>query len=197
MSTQEELIVAWQGGDQAAGSKVVRSMFPRVVRLLRGKVPDDAAQDLAQQTFVELSRGLAKVDATLPLAPLVFTIARRQLLHFYRYQRRHPVDPLSMSAAALAPTPSKVIHGNEVREALVAALQRLPLDAQMCLELRYWEKLGIADIAGILEIGPSAVKMRLLRARKELREHLEDVGLSAALAATTLEGFEQGHTTAS
>ena len=191
-SDDGDLVAAWQAGDQSAGQQLVRSLFPRVVRFLRGKVPDAEVKDLAQQTFVELSRGLAKIDAERPVAPLVFTIARRQLLHFYRYQRRHPVDPLVSTAQDLAATPSKVVHGNEVVSALRAGLRQLPLDAQMCLELRYWERLGIREIADVLELSPSAVKMRLLRARNMLRDRLEGAGLSAALAATTLANFEDG-----
>lgn len=192
MSADAELIRAWQAGDDAAGSAVVRRLFPRVQRMLRGKVPDDAVADLTQQTFVELSRGLAKVDPDRDLAPLVFTIARRQMLHYYRYQRRHPVDPLQATAEGLAPSQSKVVHSKEVRETLAAALRQLPLDSQMALELRYWEKQPLESIAEVLSVSVGATKMRLLRARNELKDLLEDSGMPAALAVTTLEGFEDG-----
>lgn len=190
MSEQSELIVRWQNGDAAAGSTLVRDLFPRVVRMLRGKVTEDVVQDLAQQAFVELSKGLSKVDPDRDIAPLLFTIARRQLLHHHRHARRHPVDPLRTTAETLVPTPSQVAHGKQVREILSTALRQLPLDAQLCLELRYWEKQPLESIAEVLGTSVGATKMRLLRARKDLRARLDDLGLPAAVAATTLAQFE-------
>ena len=45
---------------------------------------------------------------------------------------------------------------------------------QVILILRFWEGLSVEEIAGVLGISLSAVKMRLHRARKEFRRHYED-----------------------
>ncbi|MEZ4372915.1 MAG: sigma-70 family RNA polymerase sigma factor [Polyangiaceae bacterium] len=47
---------------------------------------------------------------------------------------------------------------------LVEALQRLPLDLQMAIELYYWEELSVAELAEALEIPAGTVKSRLHRA---------------------------------
>ncbi len=186
MSDDAPRIRAWQQGDEQAGSTIVRRLFPRVVRFFRGKVPEHEVQDLTQQTFVELTRSLPKVDPQRDLAPWVFTIARRQLIRRHRHRQRHPEGPLVVSLATPGVTPSKAVRSREIKDILADALSRLPLDQRLCLELRYWEKLPIDGIAQVLEVSGSAAKMRLLRARQALRTQLEGLGLSAALAVTTL-----------
>jgi RNA polymerase sigma-70 factor (ECF subfamily) len=55
----------------------------------------------------------------------------------------------------------------------VRALQHLPLETQVLLELFYWEELSIDEVATALEIPKGTVKSRLFNARALLRETLE------------------------
>ena len=54
----------------------------------------------------------------------------------------------------------------------MAALQSLPVDLQIALELRFWQELSGPDLALVLEIPEGTVRSRLRRALEALREAL-------------------------
>ncbi len=56
---------------------------------------------------------------------------------------------------------------------LYEAVSRLPADTRICVTLYYLEGYSVKETAHILEITESAVKNRLARARKQMRDELE------------------------
>jgi len=60
----------------------------------------------------------------------------------------------------------------EEQEALAAVL-RLPEQYKLPIHLHYYEGYSVAEIAEILKLGQSAVKMRLKRGRELLKIELE------------------------
>ncbi|MBH8569319.1 RNA polymerase sigma factor [Microvirga sp. STS02] len=82
--------------------------------------------------------------------------------------------------AATAPTPLQTVLNDELREALEAAVQALPDKYRSVFVLREVEGLSVADTAGALQLSEANVKVRLLRAREQLR--------------TKLAGFAPQHT---
>ena len=54
------------------------------------------------------------------------------------------------------------------------AVVRLPEKYKAPIHLHYYEGYSVAEIAGILELSPSAVKMRLKRGREMLKLEMED-----------------------
>jgi RNA polymerase sigma-70 factor (ECF subfamily) len=70
-------------------------------------------------------------------------------------------------------TPSENVVRDEECARVRAVLDRLELADRNFLELRYIERLSLAEIGGRLGKGASAVKMRHVRALKRFREVLE------------------------
>lgn len=62
--------------------------------------------------------------------------------------------------------------GSDSREKLEKALQELPEKMRIPLVMKYMEGFSYEEIARILKIGLSAVKMRILRGRDELAERM-------------------------
>ena len=56
---------------------------------------------------------------------------------------------------------------------VLAALQHIPLELQMTLELYYWEELEVTEIAEVLEIPLGTVKSRMSRGRRLVKEWIE------------------------
>jgi RNA polymerase sigma-70 factor (ECF subfamily) len=71
-------------------------------------------------------------------------------------------------------SPSQDAVRDEECERVRAVLARLKGPDRTILELRYFERLALAEIAGRLEIGLSAVKLRHLRALKRFRAQLDN-----------------------
>jgi RNA polymerase sigma-70 factor (ECF subfamily) len=60
---------------------------------------------------------------------------------------------------------------------LLEALQALPLELQLVLELTFWESMKVADVATVLEIAESTAYARVHRATALLSQHLRDAGI--------------------
>ena len=70
------------------------------------------------------------------------------------------------------------------------ALRRLPVDLQITIELHYWEEMELEDIGKVLEIPGGTVKSRLFRARKLLREQVEQLEAGDALRESTVRDLD-------
>ena len=54
---------------------------------------------------------------------------------------------------------------------MIEAVSELPEKLRIAIHLHYYEGYSLNEIAGILDIAPSAVSMRLTRAKEILRKH--------------------------
>jgi RNA polymerase sigma-70 factor (ECF subfamily) len=178
------LLAAWQAGDLGAGNALVRRYYHRVRHFFSTKV-DDHVDDLTQQTFLACAASRSRiVDGAF--APFLFGIARNKLLHRLRHARRHcaRLERFRSSAPDAGASSGFAARGQRGR-VLLLALRRLPLDAQIALEVFYWEEMTIPEIAVVLGVPAGTVKARLSRARTALREHLHELRGTAATRRTT------------
>ena len=60
-------------------------------------------------------------------------------------------------------------------EQLRAVLRELPAEQQLLLELHYWHELDAGALADVFEVPPGAIRVRLLRARRALRERMGEI----------------------
>lgn len=151
-----------------AESLDVRSIFERhhlgVFRYLRRIVGSAAdAEDLTQETFLRVMRGLSRYRPEGREAAWVFEIARNLALNRRRDAARRPESDSTLPEIAdHAPPPV------ELQQAL-AALPDLDRD---CFLLRESGGLGYAEIAATCGITEDAVRSRIHRARTALRAAL-------------------------
>lgn len=167
------LLHAWQDGDQAAGTALVRKHFSLVYRFFRSKLDRDI-DDLVERTFLACREGGERYRDAPSMRAYLLGIARSQLLlcvHVYtqgRVQRATESVQASTGPRLLRPEPERPPD----RPQLLMALRALPVDLQIAVELYYWEDLAIDEVASVLDVPPATVKSHLARARKELRDHL-------------------------
>jgi RNA polymerase sigma-70 factor (ECF subfamily) len=188
-----ELLRAWQDGGNEAARLLIARYTPRLYDFFASKVTR-GADELVQQTLadcVAAREHITEDGERNSFRAFVFTIARRKLLNHFRAWQRHGarLDPLEHSFADLEPGLSEVVAEREEQRRLQHALRRLPIDAQVALELHYWEGLSIAEIARVVDAAEGTVKARLSRARVRLRELLAaDEGLDARTIDALLTG---------
>lgn len=190
MPTDAELLASWRDGDKDAGNELVRRHFMTVYRFFVNKVNEDA-DDLIQRTFLACVEGRDRFRADSSLKAYILGIARNQLLMFLRRKQRRENSPADIRVAEVFGSPSRVMADHQEEKLLLQALRSIPLDLQMAVELYYWEQLGVAHIAEILEIPAGTVKSRLFRARDSIRQALAAMDVPANLQKTTVEGFEK------
>ena len=175
MADEWELLEAWRAGDGQAGNQLVESHFPAVSRFFRNKLGDDV-DDPIQQTFLACVEGRDRIQGT-SFRSYLFGIARRRLYdHLRGTYRAVEIDFSVSSLADLGTTPSQAVARNQRAQLLHTAMAQIPLEAQIALELAYWEGLSGAEIAIALEVQEPTVRSRLARARTRLREAVTALG---------------------
>lgn len=177
---ERELIEAWSGGDRRAGEALIERYYDAIARFFTNKAGGEA-DDLTQRTFLRCASSLSRFRSEGSFRAFLFGIARNTLYeHFRRRLRdaRMAPDFNASSLADLAPGVATLAGQKAEQRVLGLALQNIPLEMQILLELYYWEDLGLGELAQMLEVPKGTIKSRLHRARAMLREAMEKVARS-------------------
>ncbi len=126
-------------------------------------------EDLVQEVFLEVFRGIARFRGDSTLATWCATIATRSAWAYI--ERRKPATtPLELVAEPLADAPhaDRVIDAREAARRLYAALDRLPAALRIAFALAAIEGLPLAEVATLTRASLVATKTRVWRARREI-----------------------------
>jgi RNA polymerase sigma-70 factor (ECF subfamily) len=192
MDPDLELLERWRAGDKAAGQELFKRHYDDIYGFLEHKVGDDGGAELAQATFMKCVKARDQFRGQSTFRTYLFSIARNELYDFLRRRRRdEPVDFGVTSIAEVVTSPSRRFDRAQQKEQLRAALLQLPADQQLLLELHYWYDHDAQALAEVFETTSGAIRVRLLRARRALRDRMADAGwgtgddrLAAALSRT-------------
>lgn len=189
--TEAELLAAWQAGDRLRGEQLFERHFDAVYRFFRSKVDAGDVSDLVQKTFLACVEAADAFEQRSSVRTYFFAIARHQLYRHYRSRRRDPSLDFSVSSLLdVAPSPSSIVRGMEQRRLLAEALERIPLDLQIALELRFVEELRGPELARALDIPEGTVRSRLRRGIDALRLELSRITASTAERARATAELE-------
>jgi RNA polymerase sigma factor (sigma-70 family) len=167
----ELLVVRCQLGERAAFAELVRAWHEPLWRYARRMLDADRADDVTQEVWLAVIRGLPRLKDPGRFTPWLFTIARRAVTNRLReeYAEGRDVSPSE-------PVAEDSINALVDRTELVAGLSGLPALEREILVLFYLEDLPLEDCAEICAIPVGTVKSRLNRARRMLRDHLTEKG---------------------
>jgi RNA polymerase sigma-70 factor (ECF subfamily) len=174
---EEELVERARRGDAAAYEELVRiyqGIAFRTAYLLTRSAAD--AEEAAQDGFVKAYRALGRFRSGSPFRPWLLKIVANEARNRRRSAGRREQLVLRAAAGAApgdaAPSPEAALLGEERREELVAALNRLSEADRETIALRYFLDLSEAETAAALGVRPGTVKSRLSRALERLRAEL-------------------------
>jgi RNA polymerase sigma-70 factor (ECF subfamily) len=173
MRTDEELMLAYAGGDPAAFRELFQRYAPKLERLmLRELYAKEAARDLVQQTFLQLHRARLDFDAAQRFKPWLYTIALNLKREHFRKRRRRP--EVLGELGDERPGPSGAHDAFEAGRSLAWALQQIPEENRAVIELHWFDGLSFSEAAHCLGIGTVAAKVRAHRGYQRLRKLLGD-----------------------
>ncbi|MDL2082224.1 sigma-70 family RNA polymerase sigma factor [Streptomyces sp. GXMU-J15] len=177
MGNDELLVVRCQLGEREAFRELVAVWHPPLWRYVRGMVgASHLADDLAQEAWVAVVRGLPRLRQPERFAAWMFTIARRTVTDHLRQTYKMPETAMEEATTVVADDElSGVLTALQI-EAGLAALP--PLEREV-LVLFHLQDLPLATCAEVLGVPPGTVKSRLHRARRMLRNHLAEKGYEA------------------
>jgi len=176
--TDEELVTATLAGNREAYSHLVRRHQEAVYSVCRHFLgPADEAQDAAQEAFVRGFCSLRRLKNRSAVGSWLRGIAAHVALDFARQRQRllaRPYDSATGIGAAHEPTadPEEAAGARETLRQVQEAVRSLPETYRMVAILRFGMDMKYRDIASALGITEGAVEVRLVRARRMLRERL-------------------------
>ena len=134
---------------------------------------DSVANDLAEETFVQLYQSRGKYRKDGRFSSWLFGIAANLARHHLRWKGRHPTTRLEESPEPFSEeNPGSTAESRERSEAVRKAVSALPEDLRSVLVLSEYQDLTQAEIADIAGCTVKAVERRLSRARELLRRDL-------------------------
>jgi RNA polymerase sigma-70 factor, ECF subfamily len=179
--TESALLTQWRRGDQAAARRLLRRQLGPLRGYFARRVPCRAdADDLVQRTLIATIDALPRYRHDVDLARFTRAIASKLLLCYRRdgERARARLDADTNPEAMHASLPSAfacICHQHGLQR-LRHAIRTLPDDSAQLLRLRYWEERDATEIGQLLGLHPNAVRMRLLRARLEMKRMLAVMG---------------------
>lgn len=185
------LAVRCQLGERDAFEALIRRWHAPIRQYawrLTGSV--EAADDIAQDTWLRVLRGIGRLRDGTQLRAWLFGIARRVVMDRLRERyaapatmafdpdrdHRSPAEPFDDRLADRAPAfadPAASLEWTIDLDTMRREIDRLPLLEREALTLFYLRELSLADVAQVLDVPIGTVKSRLFRARHLLRQQLD------------------------
>jgi RNA polymerase sigma-70 factor (ECF subfamily) len=131
------------------------------------------AEDACQEAFVKLWHHQDSIDPD-KVKPWLMKVTRNGCLD--RLRRRHPAQTYEdWVKADESPGPMQGAHARELGAWLKRSIESLKEPYRSLIVLRDIHQHSYEEVAGVLDLSSSQVKVYLHRARKQLREQLAEV----------------------
>jgi len=186
--SDSELVARAKAGELEAFETLTNRHEQRVYSLaLRMLRHEQDAEDVTQQTFLSALENLSGFRGEASFATWLLRIATHAALKVIRKQKgldtvsleemTEPTDgydaiPHPEYIADWRQSPEQLVHQNETRRLLDDALASLDEKHRLVFLLRDVEGLSVKETAAALGLSEANTKVRLLRARLQLREQL-------------------------
>ena len=188
--SDEELVDRMRAGDDRAFAELVERYHTRIVRLARSFVARrELAEDVAQETWIAVVRGVDRFEGRSSLRTWLFRICVNQARSTgKREQRIVPVDPSQPTVEpnrfghngewVRPPAPWTDAVDDRMQAAALAplaqrAIEDLPEPQRQVVTLRDAEGLSSREVCDVLSISEANQRVLLHRGRARVRSYLE------------------------
>jgi RNA polymerase sigma factor (sigma-70 family) len=180
--TDKELVIlARQGDREAFGCLIERyQMLARRIAL-RMISAEDAAQDLVQEAMLQAYLSLNDLRNEESFRSWLYGIVLNVSKNYLREEKRRSRFSEALNddqpeglwnSSGATKDPQQIAIERELHSLVLSAIEELPEASREAARLYYYESLTLHEIAAISGAAPGAIKVRLHRARKYLREKL-------------------------
>jgi RNA polymerase sigma-70 factor (ECF subfamily) len=189
--SDEDLLARLRNGERAAFAPLVKRYERELFGYLRRYLGDeDLADDVFQNTFVQVFLKIMQYEPGRAARPWLYAIATNQAIDALRRRARRAADrpadtvsapdedgearPLFELLPAPGDSPPVAAERTEERERVRAAVARLPELLRQAVLLVYFQGLKYQEAAEIMDIPVGTVKSRLHAALMKLTEEWEE-----------------------
>ena len=177
------LVKRVQSGDKMAFDLLVRKYQGKVIGLVSRLIRDPmAVEDVAQESFIKAYRGLATFRGDSAFYTWLYRItvnaAKNHLVSKARKAHEGSIDAQeaeqyeSSELLREYDTPEGVAETEEVRVAVIRAIECLPEELKMAISLREFDGLSYEGIAEVMECPIGTVRSRIFRAREAIEKSI-------------------------
>tara|TARA_S200002703_G_scaffold24119_1_gene20929 strand:- start:617 stop:1255 length:639 start_codon:yes stop_codon:yes gene_type:complete len=164
--------------DREAFARLFAHFAPRVkAYMFRFGGNSETAEELAQEAMMQVWRKAHLFDPSKAAASTwIFTIARNLRIDRFRQRKHIEVDDSDTALIVdTDPLADEVVSRDEHAVLVKAAMEELPTDQKIVVELSFFEDCSHSEIAERLDIPLGTVKSRLRLALGKMRGGLEDL----------------------
>lgn len=174
--SDEQLLADYRNGDKNAFARLVsryqRELYHFLVRFLGNRA---SAEDIFQETFLQVHQSAEQFDPQRRFRPWLFTIAANKARDLIRSQARRPTNPLQASISpgdnesgefidlmqSTGELPSEPMEKRELQQLVHDTVTSMPEHLREILLLSYFHQFPYKQISEILDIPLGTVKSRL------------------------------------
>jgi RNA polymerase sigma-70 factor, ECF subfamily len=179
------LVTRLQAGESEAIREIFQANFDRLYTFIYHNVGWDqtVTEDIVQDTFLAAIKTARSFKGDSHVYTWLAAIAHHKISDYYRKLKRERArfdrfqDNYSCDmevATANEKSAEKFVETTEAKVLVGQALQGLPNDYRQVLLLKYIEEMTVADIGRVMQRSSKSVEGLLSRARKALREILDN-----------------------
>jgi len=184
LTTDAELIALVLDGQSNIFEMLLNRYRSYIWAIASRLLPEEVVPDIAQETFIEAYRSLARYDGSKPLKNWLAGIALNRCRDHWRQSYRRNEIPISSLSEEHQLWLDQVCSQNgedvypglvdrpEARDILDYALSKLSDKDRMVITLVHWEGFSIKEVAQMLSWSTINVKVRAYRSRTKLRKLL-------------------------
>lgn len=179
---EADLIARLRAGEGEAFEELVRTYGGRMLAVARRFVRQESdAQDIVQSAYLSAFRSLHQFEGNCQIGTWLHRIVVNQGLMKLRTRRRKPEESIEALLPAFQDDghhveqfsdwnvpADELLERQETRATVRACIDLLPANYREVLMLRDIAELPTQDVAQMLNLTPTAVKVRLHRARQAL-----------------------------
>lgn len=180
--TDEQLMEALDAGDDQALAEIVERYQNDIFRFCLHYLKNvELAKEMAQETFLRIYTARARFEVSRKFKPWMLCIARNLCLNELKRRKMVQMETLEDYASSAREesgeilrtsedSPYELLLTQERHRYLLEVLDQLPEESREIVVLRYFQKLSAREIADIVDSTEGAVRTRLHRILKQMRD---------------------------
>lgn len=184
MTDSEILYLFHHGSSRERAFRILIEKYQQKIywHIRRMVVEHENANDVMQNTFIKIWKGLENFRSDSQLFTWMYRIATNECLNFLSQQKKHDVisfdgvgpggEDENLSPSSYIKAESEPIDPEELLVRLQKAIEMLPEKQKLVFNMRYYDEMPYEQISEILNTSVGALKASYFHAAQKIEKYL-------------------------